>query len=274
MIVCAVAVALFWPTPADAGRMMEVFEIHYSSPKEMEGPVRMLLSPAGKLSVDESSSYIIVNDERENVEEIRALIARLDKAPKSLVVEVEFVEESHIKSLGADIKWRLAGTGWMIGTFPGQSAGLSASARAGLSGAKGTKKQFLRLLENRQGRIFVGESVPFTDYFIHYGQGHGYITGNTVYKNVGTSFNVTAKTASDNKIMVSLEPEVSSRERGTNSFQVKNAAVSALLDDPGTLVIGGNDEDKESFGANFLSGLDGRAEKSRFAMILTVRSEK
>jgi hypothetical protein len=46
------------------------------------------------------------------------------------------------------------------------------------------------------------------------------------------------------------------------------------VDDPGTLVIGGNDEDKESFGVNFLSGLGGSSEKSRFAMILTVRSEK
>lgn len=274
LITLVVAVALFWLTPANAGRMVEVFEIHYGSAKEMEGAVRMLLSPKGKLSVDESSSYIIVNDENENVEEIRALIARLDKAPKSILVEVEFIEESHVKSLGAEIKWRLAGTGWMIGSFPGQGSGLSASARAGVSGAKGTKKQFLRLLENRRGKIFVGESVPFTDYFIHYGRGHGYITGNTVFKNAGTSFSVTAKTAPDNKIMISLEPEVSSYERGINIFQIKNAAVSALVDDPGTLVIGGNDEDKESFGVNFLSGLNGKSEKSRFVMILTVRSEK
>jgi len=274
LIVCVVAVALFWLTPADAGSVVEVFEIHYSSAKEMEGAVRVLLSPKGRLSVDEKSSYIIVNDENENVEEIRALIARLDKAPKSMLVQVEFVEESHVKSLGADIKWRLDGTGWMIGSFPGQGSGLAASAGAGLSGTKGTKKQFLRLLENRQGRIFVGSSVPHTDYFIRYGQGHGYITSNTVFKNAGTSFNVSAKTAPDNKIMISLEPEVSSYERGTNVFQVKNASVSALVDDPGTLVIGGNDEDKESFGVNFLSGLGGSSEKSRFAMILTVRSEK
>jgi type II secretory pathway component GspD/PulD (secretin) len=254
--------------------MVEVFEIHYSSPKQMEGAVRMLLSPKGKMSVDESSSYIIVNDENENIEEIRALISRLDKAPKTMLVEVEFVEESHFKSLGADIKWRLAGTGWMIGSVSGQGSGLSASVRAGMSREKKTKKQFLRLLENRHGKIFVGESVPHMDYFIRYGQGHGYITSNTTFKNVGTSFNVTVKTAPDNKIMVSLEPEVSSYDRGSNVFQVKNAEVSALVDDPGTLAIAGDDGDKESFGVNFLSGLDGRAEKSRFVMILTVRSEK
>lgn len=269
-----VAVALFWLAPAYAGRMVEVFEIHYGSAKEMEGAIRMLLSPKGKLSVDESSSYIIVNDERENLEEIRALIARLDKAPKSMLVEVEFVEESHVKSMGAGIKWRLAGTGWMIGSVPGQGSGLSASTSAGISGAKGSKKQFLRLQENRQGKIFVGESVPFTEYFIRYGRGHGYITANTVFKNAGTSFSVTAKTAPDNKIMINLEPEVSSYERGINIFQIKNAAVSALVDDPGTLVIGGSDAEKESFGVNFLSGLDGRSEKSRFVMILTVRSDK
>lgn len=268
------ALAVFHIDPAYAGSKVEVFEVHYGSAREMEGAVRMALSPNGKLSVDESSGYIIVNDEAENLEEIRALISRLDKAPKSMLVEVEFAEESHLKSLVADIKWRLAGPGWMIGDIPGHGSGVSASASAGISGVKGSKKQFLRLLENKHGKIFVGQSVPFTDYFVRYGRGHGYISSNTVFKNAGTSFNITAKTAPDNKILVSLEPEVSSYDRGTNTFQVKNAVVSALVGDPGTLVIGGNDEDKESFGANFLSGLGGGSEKSRFVMILTIKSEK
>lgn len=272
LVICAVAV--FWFTPASAGRMVEVFEIHYGSARDVAGSVRILLGPGGKLSVDESANYIIVSDEKKNVEEIRALIGRLDKPPKTIMAEVEFAQESAVKPFAVDIRWKVAGTGWMIGSFPGQGSGFPVSARAGMPGAMALKKQFLRLLENRPGKIFVGESVPSVEYFIRYGRGHGYITGSAVFKNAGTSFNVTAKTAPGNKIMVSLEPEVSSYEQGINIFQIKNAAVSAVVDDPGTLVIGGNEGEEESFGGAFLSGLDGREEKSRFLMILTVKSEK
>jgi type II secretory pathway component GspD/PulD (secretin) len=242
--------------------------------KEMEPAVRILLGPFGKMTVDESSGFIIVSDDKESLEDIRALIAKLDRPPKTMLVEVEFIEESQVKSLGVDIKWRASGAGWTVGTSPDSGQGLSANAVAGSSDAKSSKRQFLRLLENRPGRIFVGESVPFADYLFHYGARHGYIGANTVFKDAGTSFSVKAKTVVGSQILVSLEPEVSYYDRTKNVFQVKNASLTAVVNDPGSLIIGGNYAEGGTFGANFFSGFGGRAENSRFVMILNVRTEK
>lgn len=274
LMVATGAAFFLYVVPAGAAPVTEVFEIHYNSSKDVESAVRILLSPFGKMAVDESSGFIIVSDERENLNEIRALIAKLDRPPKTILVEVDFIEESQVKSFGVDIRWRVSGEGWTIGSIPVFTPGLSVDAGAGLSEAKSAKKQFLRLLENRAGKIFVGESVPFTEYLFRYGANHGYLSANTVFKDAGTSFSITAKTVVGDQILVSLEPEVSYHDRTKNVFQVKNASLTAVVSDPGSIVVGGNDTDFDSFGANFFSWFGGRAGNSRFVMILNVRSEK
>ncbi|MBI5814803.1 MAG: hypothetical protein HZB29_04250 [Nitrospinae bacterium] len=260
---------------SSAQRAVEVFDIGYGSAAQIAGPVKMLLGPFGKMSVDTSSNRIIVSDDAANVEKIRALIARLDRITRNMLVTVEFIDQTSFRHAQADLRWEARGDGWVIASLPkplrGGFAELSASDTRGNS--KADRKQFLRLMENTPGKIFVGESVPFTNYFVRHGGNYGYISSQTTFKNAGASFSVTARKLNDGKIMLSLEPEVSHYDRAQGTFTVKNAATSVVMDDPGSAVIGGDSGNMETFGANFLRGIGGGDAESDFVMIISVKSE-
>lgn len=267
----SVIVILLSSGPAYCQKVVEVFEIYYGQAGDMAGAVKLVLSPEGKMSVDESSNIIIVNDRPVNVEEARKLIKRLDRAPKNIRIEVEFFEEERINSLGLNLQWRVEGAGFAVATIPAPgSPGAQVDVHQLLKNARSTKKQFLRVMENQTGRIFVGESVPFAGYLVRY----GYIEKDVTFKNAGTSFVARAKTITGGKIALSLEPEVSSYDGGNNSFTVKNAATMIVLDDPGSVALGGVDSVEESFGGSFLQSAGGREANSRFVMVITVQSEK
>lgn len=272
--ITAIILFALFPGPSFAQAGFEIFEIHYSSAAEMESSVRAILSDNGKVSVNSSSNSLIVKDNPRVLRQVRQMIARLDRKPKNIRIEVEFIEIASLNKLGLDVKWRIGGAGWSVGAIPAIGGdAVSANISARRSDFKGKKKQFLVIMENRPGRIFVGEAIPLTNYFFQYGYNRGYLTKDTQFKNVGVSFSVRASIAKSGKLRVTLEPEVSYYDRKRKSFPVKNAATTLLMDDPGTIIIASSDDRDGSSSVNFLRGMDKNNSESKFAMILSARSE-
>lgn len=253
--------------------VVEVFQMRFSNAEDLEETVRGLLTEEGSVSANAPNNVLVVMDRPDNLEKIRALLTRLDQRPGTIVVEVEFVETGVSRSAGVDARWRTGGGGWSVGSLP-SGRGVASSLSAGASKSHSTKKQFLRLLENRPGRIFVGESVPFTEYFLQFGRRYGYIAESVVFKEAGTSFSVRARRAGEGMIEITLDPEVSYFDKKKESFIVKRASTSVLVSDPGTVAVGGMEGGEDSFTANFLRGAGGAASRSNFSMVLTVHSEK
>lgn len=261
--------------PALAETIVEVFEVHYTDAEEIEGAVRIALSEEGTATVSRETNMIIVRDRPENIEIVRRLLAKLDKRPKNINVTVEFIEKESLNRVGVDIRFRAGGGGWSIATIPAPAAGrgVSAGVSAIHSSLKSRKRQTLKTLEGRPGRIFVGTSVAIVNYVYHYGLSHGYITRDTTFKNAGVSFSVTADTMPEGRIRVTIAPEVSYYDRQSGSFTVKDAAATVVLDDPGMMVIASTGGSADSFEANLLSGAAGEKSGTEMVMVLSVSSE-
>ncbi|VAX16113.1 hypothetical protein MNBD_NITROSPINAE02-89 [hydrothermal vent metagenome] len=264
------APATSYPQP---GTAVEVYKIYYQNAQDLEEAVKAVLSGNGSVTIVRNANAIVVRDYRYNLKLVKDIIARLDTQPKSINIEVKFVEESELRMAGIAINWRATREGWNIGTIPASKGGANINLNASVSSLKTERRQFLRILENRHGKIFVGESVPFSNYYYNYGVNHGYLSQNTTFKNAGTSFSVTAKTVPGKKIKVILEPEVSYYDRNLRSFSVKNASTEVVTDNPGMAVIASSAGDTESFGSKFLMGVENGEKKTRFVIILSVRSE-
>jgi len=272
---CHISAAIMLAAHPGAGfaqASFEIFKIYYSDANELRSAVMSLLSENGKVSVNSSSNSLIVKDSPRVLRQVRQMIAQLDRRPKNIRIEVEFIEKTSLNKIGVDIKWRIGGAGWSVGVIPGGAVLADLTARR--SDFKGKKKQFLVIMENRPGRIFVGEAIALTNYFFQYGYNHGYLTKDTQFKNVGVSFSVKANVAEEGKLRVTLEPEVSYYDRKRNSFPVTSSATTLVMSDPGTIIIASSDENSDSFSVNFLRGINKKESKSQFAMILTARSEK
>ncbi len=271
-----ILVAMFAKAGAKSETVVEVFEIHYVKAKDVEGALRVILSKSGSLSITKAANIIVVRDYANNIEQMRKLLEVLDRRPKNIFITVEFVEINRLEELGADLKWRVTGAGWSVASIPsftGSKSGAGVDIKAVESSFKGKRKQSLLLMENRPGKIFVGESVPITTYYYQYGLRRGYLGEATSFKNVGTSFVVTASTTRNKKIRLKIAPEVSYYDRGKQSFSVKNAETTALVDDPGTVVIASNESGGDTFSSNFLRNYNKKTGETKFVMILKARSE-
>jgi len=92
-----------------------------------------ILSPRGTATVDERTNIIIVRDIEEKLEEVRALLARLDIAVRQVLIEARIVNVS--TNFGRDLGIRWGGAGFANGTGDNFRYGgtQAASARMGSS---------------------------------------------------------------------------------------------------------------------------------------------
>lgn len=261
--------------PAFAQDAVKVIEVRYVNAEELIPAVKVALSPRGKVAAAKGANALIVNDSPESIRRAEEIVAQLDRRPANVRVTVEFIERAALDRLAANLGWRIAGGGWSMGTLP---PGFDNQLRGELSAAASSRdvrsRQSLLLMEGKPGRIFVGDEIPVTGAVIQYGYARGFIAQNTEFKRAGTSFSVTVRRAGDGRLAVDLAPEISSHDRGAQTFTVAAASTSLIVDDPGSVALAGDDGSEESFTVNFLRGAEKTASSSRLAMILSVRTER
>ncbi|VAX17009.1 hypothetical protein MNBD_NITROSPINAE01-1736 [hydrothermal vent metagenome] len=259
---------VFYPSLSVAKMEMEIFEIHYMDAEELEGAVKVALSKSGRVTVVKAANAIVVSDHSANIEMVKKLLARLDRRPVMFNITVEFVEERKLEELGLAVRWRIAGGGWKVGNITSGSSG--ATVRTDLLKFNGSQKQFIQIIERKQGKIFVGESVPFAEYVMQYGVNHGYISSGVKFKDAGTGFLVSAVAINGGKARINLKPEVSYYDHENKSFTVNQALTEIVMNIPGIVVLAGAENSDNNFSAHFLSGISSVKKESRMLMILTV----
>jgi len=101
-----------------------------------------ILSPRGTATVDERTNIIIVRDIEEKLEEVRALLARLDIAVRQVLIEARIVNVS--TNFGRDLGIRWGGAGFATGTGDNFRYGGSQAASARAGNAALAKQQALQ----------------------------------------------------------------------------------------------------------------------------------
>ena len=95
------------------------------------GPARGLLSPRGSVRADERTNTIILQDTRSRVEEIRALVKKLDTPTPQVLIEARVVQAQTAFARTIGVQWggsynQTAGSNWgygLTGNNPNAAAG-------------------------------------------------------------------------------------------------------------------------------------------------------
>lgn len=93
--------------------IVETIPINYNKAADLQNKLKDLLSEGGKLQVDTRTNTIVVKDLPANVEEIKALIARLDTPIPQVLIEARIVEVDTSFSREVGVQW---GGSWNNGT--------------------------------------------------------------------------------------------------------------------------------------------------------------
>jgi type IV pilus assembly protein PilQ len=109
----------------------DVLTLNYASAAELRQKLQPLLSPKGKIEVDERTNALIVNDVRANREEVRALALQLDTQTPQISIEARIVEARSTFNREIGVQW---GGRANAGPDGGNATGLLFPSSIGVAG--------------------------------------------------------------------------------------------------------------------------------------------
>jgi type IV pilus assembly protein PilQ len=110
---------------------VRLIPVNYAVAKEMEKQVAALLSPRGKVTTDERTNVIIVEDIRDNLDQAERLVRTLDTQTPEVLIEARMVEGSTIFTRSLGIQW---GGGLFLSQRGGNPTGLVFPNNVGVVG--------------------------------------------------------------------------------------------------------------------------------------------
>lgn len=127
--------------------VIETIPVNYSKASDLKGKITDLLSEGGKVQVDDRTNVIIIRDLRKNVEDVKALVAKLDSATPQVLIEARIVEvdTSFTRELG--VQW-------------GGSYKSEGSTKFGATGIQDTSGAFIPGQTLTNSKDFTASTVP------------------------------------------------------------------------------------------------------------------
>jgi type IV pilus assembly protein PilQ len=158
-----------------------VFTLNYSVAGQMARQVQPLLSPKGKIEVDERTNSLIINDIRVNRGRVIALLSQLDTQTPQIQIEARVVEARSSWSRDIGVQWGLGGLASAAG---GNPTGLVFPSTVGVfGGATDASAPTAGLVANPDFAVNLPAAV---------GTGAGGALGFT-FGSVGGNFNLTLR---------------------------------------------------------------------------------
>lgn len=250
---------------------VRVFKINYRNAEEMEGMVKMFLSSEGGIAVEKRTNSIIVKDYPENIKAIENFLKEHDKRIEQVRIKIRYVDDKTLEKIGLSVHWQYKGSNWAVGNVLRPEKGLSIDALIGAE--KGREKiggeQTLLVMSGSEGKIYVGKSIPYTDWFYWYSRHYGYLVKETKFIDVLTGFVVRPRVAGD-IINIDIIPQISySGEKERDEIVFREASTTITCKDGETVLIGSSGNKDENMVRNIFSGIQASRVEQDFYMMLT-----
>ena len=95
-----------------------LFEVNYESAEKMKSNLDSMKSERGKIEINERTNTLIIQDTKDKIGEMAALIKKLDKKEEQVLIEARIVEITHTKARELGIQWGGAYSGSTGANFP------------------------------------------------------------------------------------------------------------------------------------------------------------
>jgi type II secretory pathway component GspD/PulD (secretin) len=214
----------------------EVIAVGYRPVEEMIAILRPMVPKPG--SVTGAYGKIVIRTTPENMREIKAILATLNRAPANLLISVRHSMNDEVRrdlyeafgevssgnigiSTGRDAG---SGRGLVIShQDDGQTAGVRID-EAQTIGDEGVSQR-VRVLEGKEAFIQSGQSVPVTDQRrVVSGTGATVVQSTTTYRNVDSGFYVRARLNDGERVTVEVFPQRNRVDTRSGTIEVREAS--------------------------------------------------
>jgi hypothetical protein len=256
-----------WAQSAPPTRF-EVYPVSYADLYATQESVHAVVGAEGSVVMDKSGRRLLVVATEEQHVQVSNLIARLNVIPRNVRIDVEFrgVAREQLQSASLNANGGVKRTeGISTTSFKVkpriQNETISLSSRI---------SQSILVASGHEGRIDIGESVPYLEWIEEWGLRYGHLQQKVSWQRVGSSLVVEPLVVGEGPaIRVRLTPELSGLVDG-HPFRLRFSRVSTelVVQDGMTFQIGGLDKDAEFF-SRFLVGVDNTGIQQTMDIFLT-----
>jgi len=266
MLVCATA-------RAAADLITEVIPLGYRSAVEIVPILKPLVPAPG--SVAGLQNQLVVRTTARNLGELKEIIARLDRAPRNLLVSVRHTATDAVRRdlASANLALRAGALRLDTGAGPATAGKAPLQARVRVLGTRDRERdndlQTLRVLENREAFIRAGQAVPVADRrLIVTGSGTSVEEG-VRYLDVSRGFWVRARLNGD-RVTVQIAPQRSTLSTAGGGVIERRAAATVVSGRLAHWMRIGGIEQHQTTAAYTLSRSTGANRNSDYALYLKV----
>lgn len=249
-------------------RGLEVYPVTFADPDQAVELIAPLLSEQSKVIVDRGNSRLLMVATEEEHRQAAELVRALNVPPRNVFIEVRYERAETERDQAAGIYPRGAVVIGPGGTRVGWE--VDVDLRDSRSRTQRDTTQSLLVSSGREGRIRVGERVPYLDWILERGRYWGYAQAETRWQDVGAFLVVRPTILGDGSLIrIELIPELSGYgEEGRQQIRFIHASTDIIVRSGQTVRIGGLDRDEE-FSSRFLIGFSRSGETEQLTILLT-----
>jgi hypothetical protein len=195
-----------------AGNQLKIFDLQHRFASDLLPTIVSLVGSDGTVSA--MGNHLIVRASDSQLAQIEQVIASLDVAQKNLKISVRHQRDSSEANSDISASGRVGSGNVEIGVDGGPTrrrriTGNGVDVR--LSGQENSIRQtggeFINVLEGNRAFITVGQSVPYTQQWVTYGQRYFNIQQSTQFRDITTGFEVLPRRIGD-QVELEITPQI------------------------------------------------------------------
>ena len=235
----------------------QIFKLENAEPDKIQANIEHLVEE-GTIKINERTNSLIITTYKSNLKEVAKAIKDLDYSRQQVSLQVRFEEISHSKMEELGIDWKLGSeegididsnsdaSDFQIGDLSfGYQASLNALENNGAATVIANPK--ITTMAGEKAHINIGDEIPIIKTeTTEEDDGDTETTTEVEYRNVGIDLNILPKVRKNNKIMINLQPEITTFvdwvEVGQNRYpktSVKTVETKVEVKNGQTIAIGG-----------------------------------
>lgn len=190
---------------AARAQQLQVIELHYRLADEVLPVLEPLLAPGGVLTgLDDK---IFLRTTPQNEAQLRQALAALDREPRQLLITVAqgTAGDGQSRDLRGAAQLESGDLRLGVNVPPGPGSGAAVQVQAGERAGRLANTSSVRVLEGHETFISLGQSIPVTTTVVSPASRGPVLRETTGYREVGTGFYATARTAGD-RVMLEIAP--------------------------------------------------------------------
>lgn len=249
---------------AAGAQHVELYRAKHRPARELVPIARSALGTDGDVTLDARTATLVLNGSPEAVQRALALLGRLDRALRQVVVESEVRTIEERDALAARVEWQTTLGPVRIGTLPLSRDGLAVVVRGDRSGERSVARARLRVTEGGTGIVRTGTALPvlFRPYW-------GTIA--TTFAPVETGFEVRVLALEGDQFHLELRP-FAGRVEEDGALSYVAAATSITVSAGETVVLAQTSRDGEA-GTTDPSGVETSRDHQERVVLISVDVE-